>query len=180
MTNLPPPPGWYPDPSGTPGRQRYFDGQKWTDRFNPPAEPPPVPAAAQREVPPAKPRGQEGPPAEGIRQILALDAPRHLHPALSELQELVIEIFEQTDAEGAGETPLVEALATALIVLEQSHIDTKLAVLRASNVIKELYSNVLTLATQLEDAGVAPGRSGEIDFIDFDDLNSSINEMFPD
>jgi hypothetical protein len=25
------PPGWYPDPSGAPGR-RYFDGQNWTDQ----------------------------------------------------------------------------------------------------------------------------------------------------
>ena len=25
-----PVPGWYPDPDGTPGRQRYFDGRNWT------------------------------------------------------------------------------------------------------------------------------------------------------
>jgi hypothetical protein len=33
MTAAPPPlppPGWYPDPSGTPG-QRYFDGTNWTE-----------------------------------------------------------------------------------------------------------------------------------------------------
>ena len=28
-----PPPGWYPDPSGDPGRQRYFDGQRWTENY---------------------------------------------------------------------------------------------------------------------------------------------------
>ncbi len=33
------PPGWYPDPSGAPGRQRYFDGQQWTERYTPPAGP---------------------------------------------------------------------------------------------------------------------------------------------
>jgi Protein of unknown function (DUF2510) len=24
-----PPPGWYPDPSGAPGIQRYWDGTRW-------------------------------------------------------------------------------------------------------------------------------------------------------
>jgi uncharacterized membrane protein YhaH (DUF805 family) len=27
------PPGWYPDPSGSP-RQRYFDGEVWTDHYH--------------------------------------------------------------------------------------------------------------------------------------------------
>jgi uncharacterized membrane protein YhaH (DUF805 family) len=27
------PPGWYPDPSGSP-RQRYFDGEIWTDHYH--------------------------------------------------------------------------------------------------------------------------------------------------
>ena len=27
---LPPPPGWYPDPSGT-YKQRYWDGEQWTE-----------------------------------------------------------------------------------------------------------------------------------------------------
>ncbi len=37
MTALPPPPGpgWYPDPSGAPATQRYFDGKKWTDQLAP-------------------------------------------------------------------------------------------------------------------------------------------------
>ncbi|MDK9297683.1 DUF2510 domain-containing protein, partial [Propionibacterium freudenreichii] len=25
-----PTPGWYPDPAGTPGLYRYWDGQAWT------------------------------------------------------------------------------------------------------------------------------------------------------
>lgn len=29
-----PPPGWHPDPS-QPGRQRWWDGQGWTDHYNP-------------------------------------------------------------------------------------------------------------------------------------------------
>lgn len=29
------PAGWYPDPSGTPGWQRYFDGSDWTDHHAP-------------------------------------------------------------------------------------------------------------------------------------------------
>jgi hypothetical protein len=33
----PPPPGWYPDPSGAPG-QRYWDGRTWTQWSNPPSQ----------------------------------------------------------------------------------------------------------------------------------------------
>jgi peptidoglycan/LPS O-acetylase OafA/YrhL len=36
------PAGWYPDPSGS-GRQRYWDGNQWTDNYSPAA----APAAAQ-------------------------------------------------------------------------------------------------------------------------------------
>ncbi len=32
MTAAPPPPGWYPDPSGA-RRQRYFDGSEWTEHY---------------------------------------------------------------------------------------------------------------------------------------------------
>lgn len=39
----PTPPGWYPDPSGTPGT-RFWDGQAWTD--NTQAAPPPIGAPA--------------------------------------------------------------------------------------------------------------------------------------
>lgn len=28
-----PVPGWYPDPSGAPGRVRYWDGQVWTGNY---------------------------------------------------------------------------------------------------------------------------------------------------
>jgi uncharacterized protein DUF2510 len=29
-----PPPGWYPDPAGASGRQRYWDGRQWTSATN--------------------------------------------------------------------------------------------------------------------------------------------------
>lgn len=32
------PAGWYDDPSGNGGR-RYFDGERWTDHFEPPPDP---------------------------------------------------------------------------------------------------------------------------------------------
>lgn len=36
--------GWYPDPGGTPGRYRYWDGNRWSDEMtDDPAQPPPVP-----------------------------------------------------------------------------------------------------------------------------------------
>lgn len=45
-----PSPGWYPDPAGTPGRYRYWDGQAWseTTTTDPAATPPPgeAPTAA--------------------------------------------------------------------------------------------------------------------------------------
>jgi Domain of unknown function (DUF4352)/Protein of unknown function (DUF2510) len=37
------PAGWYPDPSGVPGK-RYFDGARWTQHYNrPPTKPPRAP-----------------------------------------------------------------------------------------------------------------------------------------
>src|SRR3954471_14594801 len=34
--------GWYPDPGGTPGRYRYWDGSSWSDvTTGDPADPPP-------------------------------------------------------------------------------------------------------------------------------------------
>jgi hypothetical protein len=49
----PTPPGWYPDPSGTPS-QRYFDGKEWTEhRAAAPASttpPPYVPAGAKKRI----------------------------------------------------------------------------------------------------------------------------------
>lgn len=43
--------GWYPDPAGS-GRQRYFDGENWTDNY--------APAAATGPVPPIKTTGSTG------------------------------------------------------------------------------------------------------------------------
>ena len=43
-----PAPGWYPDPSD-PSRQRYFDGEAWTENYAPFGAPTPLPAQ------PAKP-----------------------------------------------------------------------------------------------------------------------------
>lgn len=47
MTAPPPPPGWYPDPAGTPAT-RWWDGQNWTDHLQQPAAPqPPQPQHQQ-------------------------------------------------------------------------------------------------------------------------------------
>ena len=51
------PPGWYPDPAGSPD-QRYFDGVGWTDHYHPPR-------AASTNPPVA------APPHEGIADELA-------------------------------------------------------------------------------------------------------------
>jgi hypothetical protein len=38
--------GWYPDPGGTPGRYRYWDGESWSESTtNDPADPPPGPGS---------------------------------------------------------------------------------------------------------------------------------------
>lgn len=39
MSEAPPPPGWFPDPTD-PSRQRYFDGTTWTDNYAPMQVPP--------------------------------------------------------------------------------------------------------------------------------------------
>lgn len=41
MTSTPPG-GWYPDPSGSPGLQRWWDGAKWTEHTHMAAMPPPL------------------------------------------------------------------------------------------------------------------------------------------
>jgi hypothetical protein len=43
------PPGWYPDPSGS-GRQRYWDGNQWTDNYSPVATAPVAPAVGVPSV----------------------------------------------------------------------------------------------------------------------------------
>jgi len=46
VTQPPPPAGWYPDPSGTPGT-RWWDGQGWTEHVQPAAPPAPPPSVPQ-------------------------------------------------------------------------------------------------------------------------------------
>lgn len=63
MTQPPPPPGWYPDPSGS-GGTRWWNGIDWTDNVQhaapPPAPvpPPPAPVAPATAPPPQQHGGQ--------------------------------------------------------------------------------------------------------------------------
>ncbi|NEK57647.1 DUF2510 domain-containing protein [Geodermatophilus sabuli] len=50
MTAPPPPPGWYPDPAGSGGGTRWWDGQGWTQHVQQ-AAPSPAPAVAGRPGP---------------------------------------------------------------------------------------------------------------------------------
>ncbi len=75
--------GWHPDPSGVPGRLRWWEGQAWTDHVHDPA-----PAAA----PPA------GSPLDATEIIVA--PPRAATPGCR--------VFELTDASGTRLGRLVE------------------------------------------------------------------------
>lgn len=49
--------GWYPDPGGTPGRYRYWDGATWSDETtDDPAHPPPLPGGRPQPSPPRRHR----------------------------------------------------------------------------------------------------------------------------
>jgi hypothetical protein len=71
MSSPPPPPGWYPDPAGSPGT-RWWDGQGWTEHLQQPAPPPvagrpfggPQPSAPQLPAQP-HPAQQYGGPQPG-------------------------------------------------------------------------------------------------------------------
>lgn len=45
------PPGWYPDPVGRDGDQRYWDGQQWTQHVHPPNTPTAQPATTAAQAP---------------------------------------------------------------------------------------------------------------------------------
>ena len=77
------PAGWHPDPSGVPGRLRWWDGQTWTEHVHDPA-----PAAA-----PAA-----GSPLDAV--VLVVGAPREVGPGCR--------VFELTDGAGGRLGRLVE------------------------------------------------------------------------
>ncbi|WP_106399879.1 DUF2510 domain-containing protein [Actinocorallia populi] len=60
------PPGWYPDPYGTPGLQRWFDGTQWTQSTQPAGQPTPAPWSPPEQGPgtpqPWQAHGQGGTP----------------------------------------------------------------------------------------------------------------------
>jgi hypothetical protein len=57
-------PGWYPDPSGPPGQQRWWDGTRWTEHLQP----------AQGAAPPGPAPGAPGaaPPRSGSSNTLVV------------------------------------------------------------------------------------------------------------
>ena len=76
--------GWHPDPSGAPGRLRWWDGQSWTDHVHEPAAPPP-PATASSPL---------------TADVLIVGAARLASPGCR--------VFELTDASGGRLGRLVE------------------------------------------------------------------------
>ncbi|SDF55630.1 phospholipid scramblase-related protein [Klenkia brasiliensis] len=57
MTAPPPPPGWYPDPAGSPAT-RWWDGQAWTEHLQQPGPPPQQPQYQQPQY--QQPQYQQG------------------------------------------------------------------------------------------------------------------------
>jgi uncharacterized protein YxjI len=78
MTQSPPPPGWYPDPSGGAGT-RWWDGQAWTEHVQPPPAAPPAPQAPVQQPPVAPPVHQsvphQGPQATTWPRSVLLEQP---------------------------------------------------------------------------------------------------------
>lgn len=60
------PQGWYPDPAGSPGHERFWDGSQWTEEVRPiAAAPPPPQAPAEATPPPPQAQEQASPPPPG-------------------------------------------------------------------------------------------------------------------
>ena len=66
-TTTHPPAGWYPDPAGS-GRQRYWDGARWTEQLDPPDEPLAETApVSQQDARANPPRWHQNPDGPGLR-----------------------------------------------------------------------------------------------------------------
>ena len=61
-------PGWYPDPSGPPGQQRWWDGTRWTEHLRPPPGAGAPPGAAPSYPPPGA--AAPTPPRSGTTNTL--------------------------------------------------------------------------------------------------------------
>ena len=75
--------GWHPDPSGVPGRLRWWDGQAWTDHVHDPAPTPAPPVGSPLDA-----------------EVLVVAPPRAASPGCR--------VFEVSDGSGARLGRLVE------------------------------------------------------------------------
>ncbi len=106
---------------------------------------------------------------------MSLDAPEHVYPAVNKLQELVTTALSN-DPDGAGDSPLVAALALTVVQLEQSLVDAKVAVITAANLTLNLRAYVVALERRLYEAGV-PIEDTDFDLEPIDDLIEALDEL---
>lgn len=115
-----PPPAWYPDPSGSP-RERWWDGQVWTDTYRPATNAFPTPLPSQRHGRP--PLGASFPTIARLTEIsLAASVAAAAFSAYGSLRvrALMVELVADPDTIDIAEIDTVENVvvaSTLLIVL---------------------------------------------------------------
>lgn len=105
------PAGWYPDPSGAPG-QRFWDGQQWTESFDPPRETvPPAPQAAP------EPSATVLPVWSSLREFSSFDVPENF-VVTNYMRTKMAELFADHNVDTSEDSPLLGAMAYAIFNLE--------------------------------------------------------------
>ncbi len=153
-----PPAGWYPDPSGAPG-QRYWDGQSWTAAAVAVLDATPMASAGPGELSAGSWSNLEVFIAEYKNSVLSGTDPEGIPPILKGLIERLELMYADPAIDTSCDGPLLVALASAIVELEQKHL---LHLLKLTADIQHLQSYALDLEKRLIESGLPIARPDQV------------------